>query len=160
MPIIWRTILVRPETKLSILHSYIQAAMGWHDYHLFCFTIDGRRYALPNPEWQSPLKVYDARRYDLSRLFPKIPAQFEYLYDFGDHWAHLIEIEGAEETEYRRQYPICVAGAQPCPPEDCGGPPGYAEFRAPLRDAADPRNADFCPQTATWAMRDVQRGYR
>ena len=35
-PTVWRTILVRPDTKLAMMHRYIQAAMGWLDYLPFC----------------------------------------------------------------------------------------------------------------------------
>ncbi len=160
MPTVWRTILVRPETKLAMLHRYLQAAMGWSDYHLFMFTIDGRRYAIPDPEWQSEIKIYDARRYTLARLFPQLPVSFDYLYDFGDHWEHRIEIERAQETEYRKQYPICIDGAEPCPPEDCGGPPGYRKLRNVLLDPHHPQFARFDRRLATYHMRDVQRGYR
>lgn len=171
MPIVWRTILIRPETKLAMLHRYLQAAMGWRDYHLYMFRIGGREYGIPNRDLDDR-KVYDARRYTLARLFPELPVGFEYVYDFGDWWQHLIEIEGAEEAEYRKQYPVCVAGDEPCPPEDSGGPPGYRELLAALRDPSHPQHADFTAwaksryywdrfwtQDATWRMRDVQRGY-
>jgi pRiA4b ORF-3-like protein len=171
MPIVWRTILVRPETKLLMLHRYLQAAMGWRDCHLFAFTIDGKEYGIPRREWQPDMKVYDARRYTVARLFPTIPARCMYLYDFGDEWDHVVEIEGVQEAEFRRQYPICIAGAEPCPTEDCGGPSGYKDLRTILTDPAHPRYAEctswaeaqhyptpFRSETATWAMRDVQRG--
>jgi hypothetical protein len=154
-PIVWRTILVRPETKLSMLHRYLQAAMGWRDCHLFAFTIDGKQYGIPDREWDFDRKIYDGRRYTLERLFPKIPARFRYVYDFGDHWEHVVEIESEEKAQYRKQYPICIDGAEPCPPEDCGGPPGYKELLA--KSPEYPR--EFHPQDATWTMRDVQRGF-
>jgi hypothetical protein len=172
MPIVWRTILVRPETNLSMLHRYVQAAMGWHDYHMFSFTITGREHGIPDRKRASDRKIYDARRYTLTRLFPVLPARFDYVYDFGDWWEHVVDIEGAQAAEYRRQYPTCVAGAEPCPPEDCGGPRGYRELLAALKNPAHPRHAElsswaasqyypqnFDPQQATWTMRDVQRGY-
>ncbi len=34
----------------------------------------------------------------------------------------------------RDPYPSCVAGARACPPEDCGGVPGYAELLDTIRD--------------------------
>jgi Plasmid pRiA4b ORF-3-like protein len=170
-PPVWRTILVRPETKLAMFHRYVQAAMGWQDYHLFAFTIGGKQYGIPHPDFEP--KLYDARRYALARLFPSIPVTFRYIYDFGDHWEHEIIVEGAEETAFRKQYPICVAGEGVCPPEDCGGPPGYEQFLGVLRDPRHPEHDDivawaksqfyhdrFYVDMATWAMRDVQRGFR
>ncbi len=108
----------------------------------------------------------------LRSSFPTLPAQFHYVYDFGDWWEHVVEIEGDEEAQYRKQYPICVAGAEPCPPEDSGGPPGYRELLSANRDTKHPEHKNwsagakaqfypqrFDPQHATWMMRDVQRGY-
>jgi hypothetical protein len=162
----------RPETKLAMLHRFIQAAMGWRDYHLFMFFIGGKEYGIPSKDWDSRTKIYDARRYTLERLFPDARASFRYVYDFGDHWEHTIEIEGAEPAAFRKQYPICVDGGQPCPPEDCGGPPGYARLRDVLRDPKhedyahlkawyDPQHwrLDFDVQKATWGLRFIQRGY-
>jgi hypothetical protein len=166
-PEVWRTILVRPETKLAMLHRYLQAAMGWLDYHLYAFNINGKEYGIPDRDWD--IKIYDARRYTLERLFPSIPATFRYLYDFGDHWEHSVAIEGVQESEYRKQYPICIGGANACPPEDCGGPPGYEEVLKVLHDQQHPEHAevaawaasqqyrrDFYPRVATWMMRDAR----
>ncbi len=170
MPIVWRSILVRPETKLSMFHRYLQAAMGWEERHLYAFTIGTKEYALPNRAPTGEKKIYDARRYTLARLFPKIPADFRYVYDFGDRWEHVVDIEGEEEAQYRKQYPICVAGAEPCPPEDCGGAAGYREFLVALNDPTHPEHKrrarwaeehlfrrDFSVQRATWALRDAPR---
>jgi len=170
MPVVWRTMLVRPETKLAMLHRYIQAAMGWEEMHLYAFEIAGREYGIPDRDHDFGRKIYDARRYTLERLVPALPARFGYLYDFGDGWKHDIDIEGAEEAVYRKQYPICVDGGEPCPPEDVGGPPGYRDFLRVMSDPNDPehehfkawagdlRGRDFWNQRATWRMRDIQRG--
>ncbi|HEY1867704.1 MAG TPA: plasmid pRiA4b ORF-3 family protein [Candidatus Cybelea sp.] len=171
MPIVWRTLLVRPDTKLAMLHRYLQAAMGWREYHFYMFTIADKKYTMPNREWSLDQKVHDARRYTLARLFLTLPTRFEYLYDFGDHWEHTIEIEGEEAAAYRKQYPICIDGAEPCPPEDVGGPPGYRQLLEVIRDPHHPEHDElkrwaeskfyphrFWAQEATWQMRDVQRG--
>src|SRR5919206_316500 len=63
-----------------------------------------------------------------------LPERFVYLYDFGDGWTHDVELLGPGDD-----HPGCVYGEGTCPPEDCGGPPGYAELRAVL---ADPESDD------------------
>lgn len=168
MPVVWRTILVRPETRLEVLHRYVQAAMGWDDCHRFAFTIGANEYGIPDRAWPSERKVYDARRYTLARLFPSLPTSFAYLYDFGDTWEHAIDIEGEQDAEYRKQYPVCIAGGESCPPEDCGGPSGYRELLSVLGDVNHPEHAEwkawaegrwyptrFSPQLATSRMRIV-----
>lgn len=75
MPIVWRTILVRPYTRLAMLHRYLQAAMGWRECHLYMFKIEGKEYGIPDRNWDVGRKIYDARRYTLARLFPTLPAR-------------------------------------------------------------------------------------
>ena len=63
-----------------------------------------------------------------------LPERMFYLYDFRDGWTHDVELLGPGADQ-----PGCVYGEGTCPPEDCGGPPGYAELRAVL---ADPQSDD------------------
>ncbi len=44
--VIRRRLLVPGGTTLVKLHLMIQAAMGWEDYNLRCFEIDGVRYGM------------------------------------------------------------------------------------------------------------------
>ena len=39
---------------------------------------------------------------------------------------------------------ICVAGKRCCPPEDCGGPQGFAELLKALQDANEPSHEEVC----------------
>ena len=39
--------------SLKALHDVIQAAMPFDDCHLFEFRADGKRFAIPDPEWDS-----------------------------------------------------------------------------------------------------------
>jgi len=48
MPIIWRAILIRSDTRLSMLHRYLQAAMGWDERHLYAFRIEAKEYGIPH----------------------------------------------------------------------------------------------------------------
>jgi hypothetical protein len=47
----------------------------------------------------------------------------------GDYWRHKIELEKTIE-DYEFGYPIILAGAGACPPEDVGGFGGYKEVEA------------------------------
>lgn len=65
---------------------------------------------------------------------------FQYQYDFGDDWQHLIQVEDvllpANEDEPAVR---CLAGANACPPGDVGGLIGYAEF---LQALANPKHEE------------------
>jgi hypothetical protein len=61
---------------------------------------------------------------------------FDYIYDFGDDWHHIVVLEDPYATVTGREAGIqCIGGENACPPEDVGGPHGYGEF---LRAIADP----------------------
>ena len=60
--------------------------------------------------------------------------QLDYTYDMGDNWHHTIVIEAIEPGRPDTKYPRYIDGARRCPPEDCGGPPGFAEFLAVIVD--------------------------
>lgn len=57
-----------------------------------------------------------------------------YEYDFGDGWDHELKIEKIVPADLTAHYPRCTAGSRACPPEDCGGPPGYERLLEALRD--------------------------
>ena len=46
----------------------------------------------------------------------------------GDDWKHRIIVEKLKAAEPGAQYPQFLGGERRCPPEDCGGVPGYYEF--------------------------------
>ena len=71
-----------------------------------------------------------------------------YAYNFGDDWQHVLVHEGLRVRPDRQyQYPRCVAGDGRCPPEDCGGVHGYAEF---LQVIANPEHEEH-ESTLRWA---------
>ena len=56
-PEIWREVVVPSGFSLGELHTVIQVAMGWEDYHLHQFHIDGQRYTELNDfddDWGQP----------------------------------------------------------------------------------------------------------
>ena len=66
-----------------------------------------------------------------------------YVYDCGDDWQHVVMYEGPAPRERGATYPRCVSGARRCPPEDCGGPHGYAELLDAIRDPTHERHDEL-----------------
>lgn len=128
-PRVWRRLLVPATIRLDRLHSVIQKAMGWQNCHMHAFTIDGVQYGRPGGE----LGFRDERTASLAALLEP-GAQCTYTYDFGDSWEHLIIVEEFQTAAAGLHYPHCTKGAGACPPEDCGGAPGYSDLKVILAD--------------------------
>jgi len=141
-PPVWRLLEVPSDMRLYELDDVVQAAMGWAGSHLSSFEIDGARYGEDVEGW---LDLEDPA-IALGDVVTEPGASFEYVYDFGDHWAHELVVEAVEAPETGASYPRCTGGERACPPEDCGGPGGYERLLAaigasPDIDALDPREA-------------------
>lgn len=55
--------------------------------------------------------------------------RFAYVYDFGDHWEHVIEVVSSEAVNgIAPGNGYITDGARSAPPEDVGGVPGYEDF--------------------------------
>jgi hypothetical protein len=130
-PPIWRRVLVAGDIRLDRFHEVIQAAMGWMDGHMHVFIDGADEYGLRDPE----LGHRDERRVTLDRVLAHPKDRIRYVYDFGDNWEHEIVLEAITAADPDARYPICVTGKRACPPEDCGGPWGYAELLEVLADS-------------------------
>jgi hypothetical protein len=98
------------------------------------------QYSEPAPDGDDfGLDFEDETGVFLSELPPKSgrKSRWIYEYDFGDGWRHEILFEGFAQIDPKAKYPLCLEGERACPPEDCGGPWGYADYRAAI---ADPRH--------------------
>lgn len=174
-PAIWRSVLVADAITLLGLHRTIQAAFGWQDCHLHRFEIDRIRYETPHPDfpWDPPTPGWldhlraqgvdeaditylitpprDERRVRLSGFVNAGIGSFEYVYDFGDDWAHRIDVEEVMEAD-AHGLPLLVGGQRACPPEDCGGLPGYLELIEAVRNpTAESENREW----REWLLRMV-----
>jgi hypothetical protein len=118
---------VEDHFNLHQLHHVIQAAMGWTDAHLHQFQIGKIRYRVPHPEDDPDDIIVDERQVGLSDVL-SVGLRFEYMYDFGDDWQHLIHVDQAVPLDQRHGAAWVEAGARACPPEDSGGRAGYQEF--------------------------------
>lgn len=140
-PPIWRRFQVPGDVTLYRLHRVLQVVMGWTDSHLHQFIVNEIYYRMPDPDDipSERFEVRDERRARLQALAPQVPFKFVYEYDFGDSWRHELLVEAVQEPRAGSRYPTCLAGKRACPPEDCGGIWGYADF---LRAIADPRHPE------------------
>ena len=140
-PPIWRRIQVSADVSLAKLHQILQVVMGWTDSHLHQFVIGGKSYGQPDPDYGS--EMADERRYKLSQVVKGEKAKFRYEYDFGDNWQHQLLVEKVLPPEPCTQYPRCLTGKRNCPPEDCGGVWGYAEFLEAIQNPDNPEHEDM-----------------
>jgi hypothetical protein len=148
-PAIWRRVWVEGQMSLRQLHHIVQAAMGWTTSHLHWFDIDGRHYGAPDPDGFGP-KLIDDRSLRLEEILVS-GLRFEYLYDFGDSWTHLVHVAAAQPIDEPFGAASVEAGARACPTEDCGGAPMYQAFLD--RRAAQPRHAEV-KEFLEWAGED------
>ncbi|HHV61071.1 MAG TPA: plasmid pRiA4b ORF-3 family protein [Firmicutes bacterium] len=135
-PPIWRRIQVPGNITLAKLHKILQAAMGWEDYHLYEFQIGRVSFGTPDPEFDMP--VENARTARLNKVVPEAKTRFQYIYDFGDYWVHDVLVEKILPPEEGVRYPVCTGGKRACPPEDCGGIPGYLGMLETIKNPGDP----------------------
>jgi Plasmid pRiA4b ORF-3-like protein len=139
-PPVWRQVLVPAGYTLDRVHAVIQAAMGWQNSHLHEFMIHDREYGAPDPD--EGYQASDETRFRLGDVV-KAGDRIGYTYDFGDSWEHEVAIEAAAEAETDGVYPACTSGEGACPPEDCGGAPGFADLKALLAGPPSPERDEI-----------------
>lgn len=141
-PKVVRRLAIPFALRLDRLHLVFQAALGWENYHLWEFRIGGAGFGIPDPSW--PDGPLDARKTSLQRVIADTGVKhFRYLYDFGDGWEHTVVIEKIEPMRPGITHPFLLAAAGRCPPEDVGGPSGYAEYLEALADANHERHIEM-----------------
>jgi hypothetical protein len=146
-PPIWRRVLVPDNYRLGQLHDVIVAAMGWGGYHMHDFSFGGgfrqTQYAHANLVRELGMRIHDENMFFLTQLFVRKGQCFNYQYDFGDGWMHQVKVEKALPFDPAVRLPVCLAGARACPPEDCGGVPGYFKVLQALREASTPEDREL-----------------
>ena len=149
-PPIWRTVQVDKNISFFDLHHIIQISMGWTNSHLFEFMIHGYKIGWMDKtnEFENPI---DANNVILGLTLTNPKETFDYIYDFGDDWTHLIELEGFLPADTNLTYPICIDGALACPKENCHGVDGHYHNLEIIKDTEHPEYAD----TKRW----LGRGY-
>jgi len=151
-PPVWRRLLVRAHMTLAQLHGVLQAAFGWEDCHVHEFSIGRRRIGRPKPDnrLMGMPSVENERTVLLSSVLRTAGAEAIYTYDFGDSWEHGIVLEKRLPVDPNTAYPVCTDGQLACPPEDCGGIPGFYN----LLDAINDPNHEQHDEMLEWVGDD------
>ena len=147
-PPIWRRVIVRADMSLARLHDVIQIAMGWKNSHLHQFIAGSgfvrTYYGKPDPEFSDiGSEMLDGRRYTVADLAPVPKRKFVCEYDFGDGWQHDVLAEKILPPDPAFKHPVCLAGKNACPPEDCGGMGGYYNLLDIMADAKHPEHEEM-----------------
>ena len=162
-PPIWRRVQVTGDITLYKLHRILQTVMGWHDEHLHEFEVQGEFYG--DAEINEG-DLLDEKSVLLRRVIADRGDKFHYMYDLGDCWEHEILAEEILPVEKGARYPVCLKGERACPPENCGGGPGYENLLEILKDPLHPEHdqmfawlpGDF--DTEKFDVEDVNRRLR
>lgn len=143
-PEIWRRVVVREEMTLEQLHWVLQLAMGWTNSHLHLFRAGVKNYGVPDPDYgEMGSEMLNEKRYTVADLTEGGKKTFLYEYDFGDSWTHEVKVEKVLPPDAGFEHPVCLGGENACPPEDCGGIPGYYRFVEIMGNPKDPEHGEM-----------------
>jgi len=153
-PPIWRRVLIPANLRLPDLHGVVQLAMGWQDAHLYHFMVGSRSkglrfYGDPDPldidlVQQAAGEFINDLNVPIDHLLVNRKDSIRYEYDFGDGWIHRLTLEDIQVQPLKlARLPRCVAGRRACPPEDCGGMPGYEQALEILANPAHPEHQEM-----------------
>jgi hypothetical protein len=135
-PEIYRVVVVPRDITFLEFHHVIQISMGWKNQHLFGFIIDGYRVGEIDDNFILGENIINCRTTILKDLIIE-GDEFKYEYDFGVNWLHTIKIEKFDHEKLQpKQIPYCIKGKMKCPPENCGGIPGFQHFLSIMADVS------------------------
>ena len=140
-PKVQRRIEVPLTIRLDRLHLTLQAALGWTNSHLYELRARDAGWGVPHDWGDGP---HDARKARLIDVLEDTGVKtLRYLYDFGDGWEHKLKIDRIAVATPGEVYPRLIDATGRCPPEDIGGPWGYADLLAAKADPNHERYAEF-----------------
>jgi hypothetical protein len=134
------------------LHQHcIRSRRSWtntyESCHLHAFEVASLRLGAPDREGDPDDHTISENGITLAEALLGEESTLHYNYDFGDGWDHEITLEAIVPAGSEATCPRVLEGARSCPPEDCGGPPGYADL---LRILKHPKNKQYA-HVREWA---------
>ena len=142
-PAVTRTIQVPGNYTFNMLHMVINIAFGWQNSHLHEFSSQLDEALIigePDSDFWEERDIKDERKIKIFKYLTKAEDEMMYDYDFGDGWTHTIvtkEVHRIPKSNLRAKL-LGASGA--CPPEDCGGNPGYENLKKVL---SNPKNKEY-----------------
>jgi len=134
-PPLWRRVLVSSKMKLGTLHAVLQVAFGWNDCHLHQFEAGGKVWGSREMEQYDELPMGDEDKVTIGQVLRGVGGSLLYTYDFGDDWRHKLTLERViPDPAVVFPDASCLTGKRGSLQEDCGGPWGYGDLVAILKD--------------------------
>jgi hypothetical protein len=162
-----RRLIVPADIEMQRLHRLIQHVFNWNSCHLYMFCFlngkndnpyapDLKLAAHPEDMMFDEDVLMDGHR--LNEFIRKYD-RMVYVYDFGDDWTHEIKLI-REIPNYNDASPRLLKAIGQTPPEDVGGPDGYADFYRIMTNPDDPAYAEtkdwvgyWSPELSEWRSR-------
>jgi hypothetical protein len=143
-PTIWRSVIIPKSANLGWVHAVIQVSMGWTNSHLHQFRLGDQILSDPTfkmNEFEDDPPVTDENTLTVGQVVQGKTSGLVYEYDFGDSWSHLLTFSEASEGQAAvENRAVCLEGSRACPPEDCGGSPGYEDLLEALGNKKHPEH--------------------
>lgn len=127
-PRIWRTIEMRSDLGLDLVHQVLQGAFNWTDSHLFRFAIGGKPFGQDSQLFITPTEFEEGEvegipveEVRLDQTMHEPGDVLHYVYDYGDNWDLTLRLDAVSPVDPRMSVARCVDGQRAAPPENCGG---------------------------------------
>lgn len=97
---IWRKVVLSGKHTMDDLHVVILKAFNFDDDHLYSFFMDGKKWSencIVSP--YDDFGYQHADKVQISMLGLRSKKRFLYLYDYGDEWTFVVEVDHLEEID-------------------------------------------------------------
>lgn len=141
-----RQLEVPSNIRLNTLADMLVYAMGWDGDHQNQFQMNEELFKEPDDDFEafdeeSGLFVNGQYEFTLKTLLNRKGDSIKWEYDFGDSWLHTITLEKRRKKDADEGYSVkLVKYKGACPPENCGGIPGYCHL---LDVLANPKSPEY-----------------